>query len=201
MSDESVTNWLGALQGGNSEAEQRLWDRYFEQMVRIAQAKLSPAARGAVDGEDVALSAFHSLFKGIDQGKFPQLRDRNDLWRILVTITVRKSWKQTRNQSRMKRGGGRVRAEADLSPDDEMRMLDQLIGSAPTPESVALVEEEFQRLIAMLKDPMLEQLALLKLAGHSNEEISQELKCVERTIERKLGRIRRIWSDEGPGEL
>jgi DNA-binding NarL/FixJ family response regulator len=34
--------------------------------------------------------------------------------------------------------------------------------------------------------------------GYSNEEIAQELGCVERTVERKLNVIRRVWQETDP---
>ena len=46
--------------------------------------------RRAADEEDVALSAFDSFCRGAEQGRFPQLDGRDDLWHLLVVITVRK---------------------------------------------------------------------------------------------------------------
>ena len=39
--------------------------------------------------------------------------------------------------------------------------------------------------------------ALLKLEGHSNEEIARSLDCGLRTVERKLDVIRKRWIAEG----
>jgi DNA-binding CsgD family transcriptional regulator len=39
--------------------------------------------------------------------------------------------------------------------------------------------------------------ALLKLEGHSNEEIARSLDCGLRTVERKLEVIRKRWMAEG----
>jgi len=36
----SVTHWLGALQSGDLDAAQPLWERYFARLVRLAQARL-----------------------------------------------------------------------------------------------------------------------------------------------------------------
>jgi hypothetical protein len=53
--------------------------------------KLLGAPRGMADEEDVALSAFDSFCRGAEQGRFPQLSDRDDLWRLLFVITERKA--------------------------------------------------------------------------------------------------------------
>ena len=121
MSDEpqgSVTHWIGALKAGDDEAAQRLWERYFDELVRLARAKLGGLPRGEADEEDAALSAFHSFCQGAVQGRFPRLDDRHDLWALLVTITVRKVLDQAERLNRKKRGGGRVRGESDVHGGD-----------------------------------------------------------------------------------
>ncbi len=64
------------------------------------------------DEEDVAACALESFFLRAQRGQFPELHDRNDLWQVLVTITERKALNQSRDQTRHKRGGGRVRGDS-----------------------------------------------------------------------------------------
>jgi len=52
-------------------------------------------------------------------------------------------------------------------------------------------------LLEQLPDEALRQVALWKLEGYSNAEIAAKLACIERTVERKLARIRRIWGKVG----
>src|SRR5262245_27105165 len=87
--DDSIIGWVRGLEDRNPEAAQRLWERYFAEMVRLAGQKLPRHGRRAFDEEDVALSAFKSFCAGVEQGRFPRLADRDDLWRLLVTITAR----------------------------------------------------------------------------------------------------------------
>ena len=137
MSDEpqgSVTHWIGALKAGDDEAAQRLWERYFHELVRLARAKLGGLPRGEADEEDAALSAFHSVCQGAAQGRFPRLDDRHNLWRLLVTITVRKVLQQAERLNRKKRGGGRVRGESDVhggDPEASGIGLDRVAGPGP----------------------------------------------------------------------
>ena len=51
-------------------------------------------------------SAFESFRAGAEQGQFPDVGDREDLWRLLAVITVRKAQAQARRHRRLKRGGG-----------------------------------------------------------------------------------------------
>jgi DNA-directed RNA polymerase specialized sigma24 family protein len=193
----SVTRWLGELKAGDPAAAQRLWARYFTDLARLARARLRKAPRAAEDEEDVALSAFDSFCTAAARGRFPRLDDRDDLWRVLVTLTERKASNLLRRQRRLKRGGGRVAPEADVA-GPEGDLLDHLAGTAPTPEFAALVAEEYRRRLAALADAALRRVAVLKMEGYSNEEIAGRLGLGLRSVVRKLDLIRRTWLGEAP---
>ncbi len=103
---DSVTIWIRQLKIGDADAAQQLWNRYFERLVRLAQRRLVGAPCQMADEEDVALSAFNSVCIRAAEGKFPKLDDRQDLWRLLVTITVRKALAQRKYANRQKRRPG-----------------------------------------------------------------------------------------------
>jgi RNA polymerase sigma factor (sigma-70 family) len=195
----SITHWIGALKGGDLDAAQPLWERYFARLVRLAQARLR-ARRGpgaAEDEEDAALSAFGCFCRAATEGRFPRLDDRDDLWRLLVALTERKAADQLRRARRHKRGGGRVRTEADLAaeaPDDEAAGLDRIAGPQPTPEFAAEFAEEYRRLFEALRDEELRRIAAWKLEGHTVEEIAARLGCARRTVARRLELIRTLWT-------
>ena len=88
---DSVTLWLAGIKAGDNSDIQRLWDRYFQQLVRLASSRLPRHARRVVDGEDIAISAFRSFCDRAGKGQFPDLADRDQLWRVLFAITVRKA--------------------------------------------------------------------------------------------------------------
>src|SRR6516165_9840548 len=104
----SVTQWLGQAQAGDPAAAQQLWERYFGRLVAFARVKLQGAPRGMADEEDVALSAFDSFYRGVEQGRFPRLSDRDDLWQVLVVLTERKAINLMHHERRQKRGGSTV---------------------------------------------------------------------------------------------
>jgi DNA-directed RNA polymerase specialized sigma24 family protein len=194
----SVTHWLGVLQAGDVAAAQPLWDRYFAQLVRLARARIRSTSGGAAvaDEEDAALSAFDSFCAGVARGQFPQLLDRDDLWRLLVVITARKVGAQRQRERRQKRGGDRVLVEADLSTsrsDDQGALLDRIIGREPTPEFAAMVAEEYRRLLDGLGDDALRQVAIWRMEGYTNDEVAARLGCARRTVARRLDLIRRTW--------
>jgi DNA-directed RNA polymerase specialized sigma24 family protein len=196
----SVTNWMKGLQGeAAAVASHALWERYFERLARLARARLGSAPRGPSDEEDIALSVLDSFFRGAAAGRYPDLKNREDLWRLLITITTRKAYNQRRDETRQKRGGGRMVTAAALAgaESDCDDFLAQVICEKLTPESASIVTDEYRRLIGSLGDESLRVVALMKLEGYSNEEIARGLDCGLRTVERKLDVIRKRWLAEG----
>jgi DNA-directed RNA polymerase specialized sigma24 family protein len=201
MSDDaSVSGWLDGLKAGDEADIQRLWDRYFQQLVRLAGKRLPGHARREFDEEDIALSAFHSFCERVGQGQFPRLADRNDLWRLLVTITARKVVSTVRHQTRQKRGGGKVMGESAFLDEggDEFagEGLAGFLSREPTPEFAARFAEDYERLIAKLSNPTLKEIAVRTLDGHTAEEIANQLETSPRTVYRKLQLIRALWDEE-----
>lgn len=200
--EESVTGWLVRFQDGDRAAAQQLWSRYFHRLVGLARVRLQGRPRRIADEEDVALSAFNSFFAGLEQGRFADVNDRDDLWRVLVTLTVRKAAHQVRDQQRQKRGGGAVRGESGaLNPGEESGLgLAGFADDEPTPAFAAEVAEQCERLLNCLGDAELRQIALWKMEGDTNQDIAAKLSCAPATVERRLALIRRIWEKEAADE-
>jgi RNA polymerase sigma factor (sigma-70 family) len=199
MSGASVTHWIGQLRTGDQAAAQRLWERYFERLLGLARQKLRHARRVA-DEQDVAQEAFNSFFRAAQDGRFPQLQDRDSLWRLLVEITVHKALKQLRREQAQKRGGGTVRGESVLlSPADSgdgEGGFEQVLSQEPTPDDAAQFTEDYERRLEQLGEAELKSIAVWALEGYTNAQIAARLGCVESTVERKLRRIRTLWSEE-----
>jgi DNA-directed RNA polymerase specialized sigma24 family protein len=195
----SVAQWLTELTGDDPRAaQQALWERYFQRLAALARKQLRGLPRRATDEEDVVLSALDSFFRGAREGRFPLLSERS-LWPLLVKITARKACNQVKHQRTGKRGGGQVRGESAFVRRDhsDRAGIAEVVGETPTPEFALEVTEECQRLLDLLDDESLRRVAMLKLAGHTNLEIARELAVVERTVERKLERIRKLWNEDG----
>jgi RNA polymerase sigma factor (sigma-70 family) len=188
----SVTRWISGLKQGDQSAATKLWEAYFRRLVALAHARLHDAPRRMADEEDVVLSAFDSFFRGVQAGRFPRLDDRDDLWQILVMITVRKAIDLRKYEGRQSRGMGRVQSLSELNQEG----LETIGGDEPTSELAAQLAEEYQRLMEKLGDPTLQSVATWKLEGYTNDEIAARLGCVTKTVERKLARIRSKWERE-----
>jgi DNA-directed RNA polymerase specialized sigma24 family protein len=190
----SVTHWIQLLQAGEDTAARAIWERYFRRLVGLARAKLGGSARRVADEEDVALSVLDSFYRGLEEGRFPNLEDRDNLWKLLVVLTARKAARLVQHERRLKRGGGRVLAEADVPVGEaERALLDEVVGREPTPAFAAQVAEECNRLLDLLGDDTLHSIARWKMEGDTNGEIAVKLGCLERTVERKLRTIRERW--------
>src|SRR5580704_3650039 len=146
MSHEgSVTRYIRQMKAGEQAALQKLWEGCFQRLVGLARQRLRGAPRQAADEEDVALSAFDSFCRGAEQGRFPRLDDRDNLWRLLVVITARKACNLRRDENRQKRGG---RAAGEAAPNQNDLELEQVIGREPSPAFAAQLADACQHLLA-----------------------------------------------------
>jgi DNA-directed RNA polymerase specialized sigma24 family protein len=188
----SVSFWIDQLKAGDREAAQPLWNRYFQHLVRLAYQRLRTAPRAVSDEEDIALSAFNSFCRATEKGRFPVLNDRDDLWKLLVVITERKAANYLRDQGRLKRGAA---ARQQATHSEEPGFAD-VPGREPTPLFAVEMAEQCERLLDQLQDGTLSKIAIDKMEGFTNDEIAARHDLALRTVERKLGLIRRIWEQQ-----
>ena len=191
--DDSVTRWIEGAKNGDEEATQALWNHYHKQIIGFARKKLPDGRRRVADEEDVALSVFKSFFLAARAGRFPELRDREGLWKLLIKMTARKAVDFKRYEGRIRR---RVLGESVLETpgsDDQGEGLAQFDGGEPTPEFVVLMADQCRWLMEKLGDQQLRDVTMAKLEGLRNEEIADRLGCSQRTIQRQLHLIRKKW--------
>jgi DNA-directed RNA polymerase specialized sigma24 family protein len=158
---------------------------------------MSPSTRRIYDEEDAAVSAFRSLCRGIEAQRFPDVGDRSNLWALLVVITSRKIANQFRYEHQQRRDANQTLSDAMLQSGDGsgISVLGSLPSHEPTPAFAAEVADMSEYLMSLLHESDLKQLVRLKLEGHTNEDVAELMKVTRRTVQRKLGRIRRIWLD------
>lgn len=173
-------------------ATRALWHRYYLRLVSQARHRLGRNLRGRVSEEDVAAEAIEVLFRYAAQDRFPRLDDRDDLWRLLQTITACKSF----NALRKVRREGKVHDEQwydDVRPDAPGRALDRAADDGPGPEETVAFTDLVGRLMSCLG---LEErrVAMLRLRNFGNKEIAAELGLGLRSVERKLQIVRNAWA-------
>jgi DNA-directed RNA polymerase specialized sigma24 family protein len=200
---QSVTQWFAALRAADGDAAQKLWTRYATRLVDLARRKLGSAPKSVADEEDIALSVFKSICHGAEAGRFDSVKDRDELWWLLLATTHRKVVDYKRRHTAIKRGSGRVQSESSLSDPTSSEngfSLDQLAGKAPGPEFIAILGEENARLQNLLRTDDLRQISTLRIEGYSVVEIADRMGFTSRTVERKLRLIRNHWLEDFANE-
>ena len=188
---KSVTDWIVDLKLGDSVAATEIWDRFFERLCARLRTRLGPGAR-VVDEEDLALSAMHALYAGAKDGRFSRLGSRDDLWQILVLIGNRKAVSAHRAQSARKQLG-----ESAIALPDEIAIgLDRVVAAEIDDGYLDDLGSACRDLLEGL-EPEFRELALLKLQGHSNDEIMTATGRSRRTVERHLMIVREAWKRLG----
>ena len=168
--DGSVTRWIGDLKAGDDSAAQHLWERYFDRLVRLARARLRAARRAGADRGRGGRGPerLRQLLPRRRRGPFPRLDDRDDLWRLLVVITVRKVLAQVERQRRgSAAAAGWSASRPSSAASGRGRGLDRIVGDEPTPEFAAMVADEYRRLLDRLGDEALRQVLDLRLEGYT----------------------------------
>lgn len=175
---------------GDSEAARSIWDRYSARLAALARERLPAWLRQVVDGDDVANNAFHCLVVGSREGRFPEVKDREDLWAHLALITVRRAINEVKGARRKRRP----------PPQSRVPLGEGMAGAGPPPDLEMMAAEGFDALIALLrlKDGVLADIALWKFEGYTHEEIARRLGCSCRKVARKLELIRMTLEREGP---
>jgi len=190
----NVSHWIHLVKDGDSSAANQIWQHYFDRLVRSVRQKLRGQNRAVSDEEDIVLSVFDSFYRAAELGRFPNLSDRDDLWRLLLKMSARKVVDKWRHDQRQRRGAGVKVHSLDDGCDDIA--ITQAIGNEPTPEMVLMMEESIERLISHLGVGQLRDLAVAKLEGASNADLARRFECSERTIERRLHLIREKCEQE-----
>ncbi len=190
----NVSHWIDLVKYGDSAAANRIWQHYFDRLVQSVRRRLAGQNRAVSDEEDIVLSVFDSFYAAAENGRFPDLSDRDDLWRLLLRMSARKVIDKRRHDLRQRRGGDvEIRSLGD-SEDNETVI--EAIGNEPSPEMVLMMQESVDHLFSNLGVGHLRDLAGAKLEGYSNAELAQRFECSERTIERRLHLIREKCQQE-----
>src|SRR5262245_2865392 len=195
----SVSHLLEGFKAGDDAAVRSLWERYCDRPGRLGRQKVRRRGRRVAGGEDVALSAFHSLCRGARRGRFPALADRDGLWGLLVFITAQKAADAVAYARRKKRGGGKVRGDSALDGGpggSHEGGFDLVLAQSPGPATLAVWAEEYGRLLDRLGEGTLRQVAELRVQGYTVEEIAERLGLARRTVHRKIDLIRKVWLAE-----
>jgi DNA-directed RNA polymerase specialized sigma24 family protein len=208
MPPGSISQFIRAYRDHRDEAAaQHLFERYFMPVCQAVRATLGPHRKMPADSDDVALEALAAIFESIARDDDGRIATRADLERLLFSIARRRA------VTLLRYTGARLRR--DPRTDDSVApvpvavvpraaSLDEALSREVGPEASAVLAEQLERLLNVLVDEhpqgsdVLRRVAEWKLAGYSNQEIADLLRCGLRTVERRLNDIREIWEVLAP---
>ena len=177
----------------NDDAARAVFRQYAGRLIQLARARLDRRTRQKVDPEDVVQSVFRSFFTRQAEGRF-DLTSWDDLWSLLVVITIRKCRRQA-VALRADRRDVRRELHASQLPESEPASLD-VVGAEPTPDEVVSLVETVERLLSGANDAE-RQIIMLRLQGYTPPEISREVGGLsERKVYRVLAQARKRLADE-----
>ena len=173
-SDHLLQRWLN----GDEEAAAELWQRHAARLTGLVRKILSADLARQLDAEDVVQSVYLRFFAAARTGTL-DIKDNDDLWRLLVAIMRNKLHDHRKGRQALKR-------KTDDAPAGN---LAELQDPQPTPgDQVAFADEKDQMLSAV--HPSHRRIVALRLDGWKVEEIAARTANHERTVRRVLKRVR-----------
>lgn len=179
----AVTPKIARFRAGSVSAFADLFALFFTRQVRQAERALGRHRSGLCDAEDVALSAFCSLWQEGTAGKFSgRLEDTNGLLGVLQLLTTQKAARARRYDTTQKRD---VRRTIPHPAQPDLEALARVPNGETNPlRDLPSVLTARQRMIIQLL-----------VEGWLRGEIAVRLGYVQRTIEREIDAIRFALGD------
>ncbi len=182
MSQDTSAEILARYGAGDEQAAEELFSRYVGRLTLLARSRLAPTLSSRTDPEDIVMSAYRSFFIGARKGRFVLTRS-GDLWRLLVSITMHKLYRQVRKHSAEMRS---VAVEQSLAVATELQTP---IARDPSPDEAIAMADELEALMSTL-DTFARRVLELRLQEESHSTIAAETGRSERTVRRTLSVIR-----------
>ena len=187
----SITQWLQKLHSGEADAAKEIWNRYYPRVVRLAALQLIKSDDRSIDEEDVAQSTFRTVYLAVMNGKYPDIEDRRDLWRLLLVSTLNRVRRHHRDSHTLKRSVN----ELVTQDQSRRRLIMGISGPDAQAEMADLIETLFRRLDQEDPTGELRQIALLKLEEHSASAIARRLKRRKNHVLQRVRLIRILWEE------
>jgi RNA polymerase sigma-70 factor (ECF subfamily) len=182
--DEASVHLVARWQEGDAQAADELYQRYAEQLIALTYRRLPGKLALRVDPEDVVQSVYRSFFAAAREGRFV-LQQSGDLWRLLLTITIRKVQNRLKHHLADKRDLTR-----ESSADGSVHGIAlEVLAREPSPdEAVALADLMEQTLEPFTATQR--RVIELRLQGYPLEEIAADVGTCRRTVCRVLERFK-----------
>jgi RNA polymerase sigma-70 factor (ECF subfamily) len=183
VADASFEDLMARLRQGQNDAAAQVFGRFANRLIALARSQLSPQIRQKVDPEDVLQSVFRSFFARNPEGQFGEFESWDNLWAMLVVLTLRKCGRRIEYFHAACRD---VQREVSTPLHADARGSDWGPSAPePTPSEAAMLTETVEQLMNNLEGRHRE-IVSLSLQGYPPAEISGQVSCTERTVYRVL---------------
>lgn len=213
MSETNPEFWLSKLRDPlrREEAASKIFQFYYERLLREVQPKLAHQFAGRFDSEDVVQSAFKSFFR-----RDYEIPDQDSLIALLRKICDTKAKSKIRRHQQEKRDVRRESPEPNVLDNNQRcnrpqdakgraisadpdASFSSLAGDEEIMKSMAsgVTAEQSAMFIEMIQSlpPELQQIFCWRLAGLTEQEIARQLGRTRRTVTRKLALIYRCLDE------
>ncbi len=191
---DSGANEIRILLNGEQESVELLWRTYFARIKALILRRINNSPRLIGHEEDIAMSAFGSFVRRASDGQFPDLKDNNELWKLLKTFAIRKTNDHFKYHMAEKRGGKVwTSQQSELENNADNAEFSVPVDASICPETPVDISDLFNHVLTILPDDFSRDVVLLKLQGASVVAIAEMLLCSTRTVQRKLKDIESLW--------
>lgn len=176
---------------GDQDAARQIVERYFDRLMALAQRRISQRLASRVDPEDILQSVFRTFFVRLKNGQFV-FQDQDDLCKLLMRITLHKTLRQVAFHKAAKRDHNLETNRGEGHGEQLLALLDR----EPSAEATVAFLDQLEHFLRQL-EPQTRQIIELRLQGHTNEEICQQLGVYDRKVRRAVERVRDLAGEEG----
>ena len=185
MADRSDGSLIRRFRRGEADAATALYLRYAHRLGALAEAKTGKDLKTRFDPEDIVQSVFRTFFRRVSGGNY-DVPDGEELWGLLLVVTLNKTRKQAAYHRAGKRSVGKTTNDGEfLEQGQAARDRDSL-------SELRQVIDEFTETL----EPLHQEIIDLRVAGYEVAEIAEKLQKSKRTVERILQRIRATLRDQ-----
>jgi hypothetical protein len=207
-SDQPVADWLWSLKAYSRScsysqcAARAAYQDFLDRLIGLARARLACYGRSTPGERSETYDGSRRLLEGIRMDRLVSVDDEQDLWLILMVQADRAMVERARQRdaSHDETGGGAGQYHLHWQAD---ATGSKIVGPEPTLTFAAQILEEIESSLNRLDEASqptgqvdaghLKTIAVMRLQRYTNREIAHALGCVERTVDRRIAIVKRIW--------
>jgi RNA polymerase sigma factor (sigma-70 family) len=184
--EHSSIELFTAFRDGDPSAAEVLFGRYRKRLVALAARRMSRKLQRRIDPEDLFQSVCMVFLRGVSDGRY-HLRQRGDLWSLLVQLTINRLRNQIGYHTAAKRSVYREQpAPTGMRP----------MSSEPSPEEAAILVDEIRTLLNRISNPKHRHVIEMGLQGCCLKEIASMTHYSQERIRQILKQVTRQYQAE-----